>query len=159
MGSGNVGALNTAKTVGYLPGLLTLIADIFKGFLAVYLASFFGSWFFMPLAAALFVVLGHNFNVFLGFRGGKGLGSLVGAMVLITPLAVLYSIVIIILIIFVLRDTNTAAGIGVFSLPIFLFLEKDHWAYLVIGIAIALTVAVKHGRDFKAYRQGRRKLL
>lgn len=159
LGSGNVGALNTAKTVGYLPGILTLLADIAKGVLAVYLAVLYGSWFLVPFMAAFFVVLGHNYNLFLGFKGGKGLGSLVGAMALLAPLAAIYTLAVIIVLALLLRDTNTAAGAGVFSLPLFLYLQEGHWAVLIIGTAIAIIVALKHGRDFKAYRQGRRKLL
>ncbi len=159
LGSGNVGALNTAKTVGYLPGILTLLADIAKGALAVYLAALYSNWLPAPFMAAFFVVLGHNYNIFLGFRGGKGLGSLVGAMALLAPLAAIYALAVIVMLALLLRDTNTASGIGVFSLPLFLYLQEGHWALLAIGTAIAIIVALKHGRDFKAYRQGRRKLL
>lgn len=159
LGSGNVGALNTAKSIGLAAGLITLVFDVVKGFLAVYLSSRYGSWQLLPIAAAFFVVLGHNYNLFLGFKGGKGLGCLVGAMFYISPPVVLYTIALIALIILILRDTNTAAGLGIFAMPFFLSLHKGDWSYLLFGAAIAVLVAIKHVHDFQAFREGRRKLI
>lgn len=159
VGSGNVGALNTFKNIGYLPGALTLMADIAKGALAVYLASLYGSWAYLPLAAAFFAILGHNYNIFLGFEGGKGLGSLIGCLMVISPLTILYTLVLIVIAALIMRDTNTAAGLAVLIMPIFLGLQKGDWVFFLFGAAVAVPVVLKHGRDFRAYRQGRRKLI
>lgn len=158
-GSGNVGAMNTMKHVGYLPGILTLVADVVKGALAVYLATLYGSWPLIPLLAAFFVVLGHNYNIFLGLKGGKGLGSLTGSMLVLSPITFLYILALVILIALLIRDTNTASGLGILTLPVILGLQKGELAFYLVGAAISLIVAVKHIRDFKAYLQGRRRLI
>jgi acyl phosphate:glycerol-3-phosphate acyltransferase len=158
IGSGNVGAMNTFKHIGYLPGVLTLLTDMAKGFLAVHLATSYGSFYLLPLFAMFMVVLGHNYNVFLGFKGGKGLACLLGAMLLISPITILYVLGLIILIVLIIRDTNTAAGLGIIALPVVLGLQKGHWLFAAFGLAVALLVLSKYPRDFRAYRAGRRRI-
>lgn len=157
VGSGNVGAMNTLRYVGFLPGIMTLIADVAKGALAVYLASVYGTWPFLALPAAFMAILGHNYNLFLRLKGGKGLASLIGSLYIISPMAFIYVFAVIGLIALLLRDANTAAGIGVFSLPFFLWLLEGHWLFPVFGVAIALLVASKHLNDFHNFSERRRK--
>jgi acyl phosphate:glycerol-3-phosphate acyltransferase len=159
LGTGNVGGMNTVKYVGKLPGLLTIAADIGKGALAVYLAALFGDAPAAPLLAACLVVLGHNFNPFLGFKGGKGLGSSLGALLVLSPLTVVFMLLLIGMLILLLRDMNTAAGLGVITLPAIFWLQyPGQWLWPAAGAALALLIAVKHARDFRAYREGRRKM-
>ncbi|HEY1758835.1 MAG TPA: glycerol-3-phosphate 1-O-acyltransferase PlsY [Bryobacteraceae bacterium] len=85
-GSGNIGATNVLRTTGRIQGTATLVLDIAKGFAAVWIASSltFGS----PLwtsAAALAVMAGHAFPVFLRFQGGKAVASFIGAFLYLTP--------------------------------------------------------------------------
>lgn len=159
LGSGNVGALNTFKNIGYLPGLLTLAVDIAKGSLAVYLALQYGNHPQLPVLAAFMAILGHNFNLFLGFKGGKGLGCLIGSLLLISPVTILYLFAFIAILVLILRDTNTAAGLGIIALPLILGLHKDHWIFYLAGTAMAILIMVKHLKDFRAYRDGRRKFI
>jgi len=157
-GSGNVGAMNTARTVGLLPGILTLLLDLLKAMLAVYLAASFGTVGFMPLLAGLLAVVGHNFNIFLRFKGGKGLASLAGALILLSPLTILYLLLLYVILIILIKDTNAAAGVGILSLPLFLGLNMAVPTGYYFGAAIALVICSKHLNDFKAYRAGRRKI-
>ena len=157
-GSGNVGALNTARTVGLLPGILTMLLDLLKALLAVSLAARFGAAGFMPLLAGLLAVLGHNYNVFLGFKGGKGLASLAGVLIMLSPLTILYLLLLYLILILLIKDTNAAAGVGILSLPLFLGSNMALPAGYYFGAAIALVIFLKHLHDFKAYRAGRRKI-
>ncbi len=159
IGSGNVGAMNVIKHVGYLPGFCTLVSDIGKGALAVYLAARFTGSPVMPVLATFLVVLGHNFSVFLRFRGGKGLASLAGALLVLSPAAAPYVLGSIIVLALLLRDTNTAGSLGVLSLPVTLGLQFGHGFFFLVGAAISLLVLVKSRRDFRAYARGRRKLV
>jgi glycerol-3-phosphate acyltransferase PlsY len=86
-GSGNVGATNVAREVGLGWGLLTLLLDGLKGLVPVVLARWFqpGSETCMA-TVALMALLGHQFSVFLRFRGGKGVATTMGAFVAIAPL-------------------------------------------------------------------------
>ena len=159
VGSGNVGSVNTFRQIGLLSGMLTLCADIAKGSIAVYLAARYGSVPFLPLFAAFLVILGHNYNIFLGFKGGKGLASLLGALLVLSPATIPYVLGIMVIIAVICRDTNTAAGLGILSLPLFLGLHGGQWEFFLTGLAISLLVVARHRNDFRAYRQGRRKLV
>ena len=86
MGSGNIGATNVLRTTGRAAGVATLLLDIGKGYFAVWLAGRLTSG--DPLwmsAAAVAVMLGHGFPIFLKFRGGKAVASFVGAYLCLTP--------------------------------------------------------------------------
>jgi acyl phosphate:glycerol-3-phosphate acyltransferase len=157
-GSGNVGAMNTARTVGLFPGILTMLLDLLKALLAVYLASRFGSAVFMPLLAGLLAVIGHNYNIFLGFKGGKGLASLAGILILLAPITIPYLLLLYLILILLIKDSNAAAGVGILALPVFMGLNMATPAGYYFGAAIALVIFFKHRPDFKAYRAGRRKL-
>jgi len=155
-GSGNVGAMNAFKHVGRVTGILTVLADIAKGALAVHLALLYSDLPELYLLAAFLVVLGHNYNIFLGFKGGKGLAALAGALIIISPLTIIYALILIAAIAFLVRDTNTAFGVGVLFLPALLYFQTGSIIYVLTGLAIALIIAAKHIKDFQAYREGRR---
>ncbi len=90
LGSGNAGGTNALRTQGWKFALGTVLVDVGKGVLAVWLALRWGSgqdW--LPYAAGLAAVVGHVWPAFHGFRGGKGAGTLVGALLVLWPLAVL----------------------------------------------------------------------
>jgi glycerol-3-phosphate acyltransferase PlsY len=87
-GSGNIGATNVLRTTGRTAGVITLLLDIAKGYLAVWAAGrLTGGDVRWMAAAAVVVMLGHAYPVFLAFRGGKAVASFVGAFLCLTPLA------------------------------------------------------------------------
>src|SRR5580693_3094465 len=94
-GSGNIGATNVLRTTGPVAGALTLILDAAKAFFAVWLADRLsgGSEFWMS-CAALAVLLGHAYSIWLGFKGGKAVASFVGAFAYLTPVPLLAVILI-----------------------------------------------------------------
>ena len=87
-GSGNIGATNVLRTTGRAAGVATLLLDIAKGYAAVWIASCLtgGDPLWMSLAA-LAVMAGHAFPVFLGFKGGKAVATFIGAFLCLTPMA------------------------------------------------------------------------
>jgi len=99
-GSGNIGATNVLRTTGWKSGAVTLILDIAKGYLAVWLAGFLTSgnqtW---MAAAALAVMAGHAFPIFLGGKGGKAVASFVGAYLCLTPLPLAATLVVFLVIV------------------------------------------------------------
>ncbi len=158
LGSGNVGGVNTFKSAGKLPGLLTLLFDFSKGALAVYLASVLAGEGAVPLLALFCVILGHNYNPFLGFQGGKGLAAGLGGTVVLSPPAAGIMLLIVALAALLLRDANTGAGVGVAALPVVFWLLHRNWLWMLGGVAVAALIILKHRHDFKAYRAGRRQL-
>ncbi|NLC51904.1 MAG: glycerol-3-phosphate acyltransferase, partial [Firmicutes bacterium] len=151
LGSGNVGAVNTLRQVGILPGLLTLILDVGKGALAVFWAVHFKEVTVFPLLALLLAIIGHNYSPFLKFKGGKGIATFVGGLLYLSPYTLVIFLLIFILLAWRLRDANTATGLGFLFLPFILGLQKGEWSWFFAGAAIALVIIVKHFPDFEAY--------
>jgi glycerol-3-phosphate acyltransferase PlsY len=93
-GSGTIGATNVLRTAGWVPAVLTLAGDVAKGYLAVVVggalaASHIGSDTAVMAVSAVAAVIGNCWSIFLGFRGGKGVATGLGALLRIAPLAVL----------------------------------------------------------------------
>lgn len=90
-GSGNVGATNAFRSMGAILGAIVLLGDVLKGVIAVWIGRWFGTACGIDLAtiAALFVVVGHNWSVFGGFKGGKGIATSLGVIIALTPLCIL----------------------------------------------------------------------
>jgi len=122
-GSGNIGATNVLRTTGRAIGILTLLLDIAKGWLAVFLMGAVAGpnpdW---MAAAGVAVVLGHAFPIFLGFKGGKAVASFVGVAIALAPLALLAVVVIFILAVALTRfiSLGSILGAGLFPLGVFL---------------------------------------
>src|SRR5689334_9195015 len=84
-GSGNIGAANVAREMGFKVGIPVALADVFKGLIAIWLAQGAGLGHITLALVALAAVLGHDFSLFLRFRGGKGVATTLGvALALIT---------------------------------------------------------------------------
>ena len=94
VGSGNIGATNVLRSMGKSPAALTLLGDILKGTLAVALGRHFGVGAWYEGLIGISAILGHNFSVFLNFRGGKGVATSLGVLLIYSPLAALCTIVI-----------------------------------------------------------------
>ena len=157
VGSGNVGAANTFRNISRSAGLLSMVLDIGKGYIAVRLAAAVFPDGILPLIAALTVVAGHNWMIFLKFKGGKGLASSAGALLALSPPGVPIIILAIILILLFIRDTNTAAAFGTLALPFYLFFVYS-WAGFLLGLLWTTFILLKSRPDLAAYRAGRRRL-
>jgi glycerol-3-phosphate acyltransferase PlsY len=123
MGSGNIGATNVAREVGSLPGVLTLLLDAAKGYLAVWIAARVtgGNVRWMMLAAVLAIV-GHLFPVWLGFHGGKGVATGVGVFLPFCWEAVLISFIVWLLVVLFWRYVSLASISATAALPLVLYL-------------------------------------
>ncbi len=158
-GSGNVGGMNIYRSAGFLPGFLTILIDIGKGTLAVLLAM---NWSEEPLVvfmAGILVVLGHNYSVFLRYRGGKGLATTLGVFIALSSITIPFVILAAVCLTIALRDTNTAFGASALSIPVILFFQYQEGVWVLFGLVLAAIILAKHTQDFKEYRQGRRKII
>jgi acyl phosphate:glycerol-3-phosphate acyltransferase len=157
VGTGNVGAMNTFKNIGFLPGLLTLFADMAKGAGVFYIAYLFGNLSFLPILCAIIVITGHNYNIFMGFKGGKGLGCVVGILLVINPVSVLMVFGVVGLLILILKDTDTASAFGLFDLPVILALLTNNWTLFTGGAIISVLIFAKYFPEVRDYVQKRKR--
>ncbi len=118
-GSGNTGATNVLRTTGKTLGIITLLLDIGKGALAVWLMDRVTDddpmW--MSLAA-LAVILGHAFPVFLKFQGGKAVASFVGAFMYLTPAPLFAIVILFVAVLSVTKYVSLASMIGALLFPL-----------------------------------------
>lgn len=160
-GSGNIGATNVLRTAGRRAGIVTLLLDMLKGAAAVWIAGWLTHndvlW---MSAAALAVLLGHAFPVFLGFRGGKAVASFVGAFLYLTPLPLLATAVVFFAVVAVSRFISLGSIIGAccFPLAVYLILHPA-WPVLAASLLASLLVLVRHRSNMERLRAGTENVL
>lgn len=155
MGSGNIGATNVLRTTGRAVGVLTLLLDIGKGAFAVWLAEYFtGSTLWMA-GAAVAVMLGHAYPVFLRFRGGKAVASFVGAFLYLTPVPLLATLVIFIVAVAASRyiSLGSMVAAGLFPLAVFL-IEHPPLPVLLAAAVSGVFIIYRHRANFDRIRAG-----
>ena len=144
-GSGNIGATNVMRTTGRVTGFATLLIDIAKGYAAVWIAGRLTDhdtlW--MSLAA-IAVMAGHAYPIFLGFKGGKAVASFVGAFACLTPVALGVEIIIFVVVVFATRQISLGSIIGAATFPLA--------AYLVARAALTPVLASALAAGFIIYR-------
>lgn len=156
-GSGNAGATNTFRVLGRSAGIPVLIIDIIKGTLSValsYFSSFeIGSNAFVDLQLALGVaaLIGHIFPVFAGFRGGKGVATILGIVICIVPTACALSLLVFLICLLSSRIVSLSSMLAGVSFPIFLnlVLGNNNPILLVFSIIVALLLIVTHRKNIK----------
>jgi glycerol-3-phosphate acyltransferase PlsY len=135
-GSGNIGATNVLRTTGKVVGILTLLMDIAKGYAAVWIAGRLteGSELWMS-AAALAVMAGHAYPVFLKFEGGKAVASFIGAFLRLTPLPMVAALIVFVVVVAWTRHISLGSIVaaGTFPLAVWLILQPS---LVVVGAAI-----------------------
>jgi glycerol-3-phosphate acyltransferase PlsY len=123
VGSGNIGAANVTRNAGVIAGIVTLLLDMGKGYLAVWIAERWtdgnARW---MIAAALAAVVGHVFCVWLGFRGGKGVATTLGVFLAICPWAVAGAVAFWLLLVLFWRYSSLGSIVAMATLPVLVYL-------------------------------------
>jgi len=156
VGSGNIGATNVVRAAGRAAGLVTLALDIGKGWFAVWLAGRLtgGSPFWMS-AAALAVMAGHAFPVFLKFKGGKAVASCVGAFLCLTPLALAAVLIVWIVVVAVTRYVSLGSILAAATLPfaVWLILHPP-WPVVAAAVLGGAFIIWRHKSNIERLRAG-----
>jgi acyl phosphate:glycerol-3-phosphate acyltransferase len=155
-GSGNIGATNVARTSPLL-GVATLLLDALKGMSAVWLAfAMFPGNRTIAFLAAFAAVCGHIFPVWLGFRGGKGVATGLGSFLLLTPMAIVLTVGIFVLMAAVFRYVALASIVAAGSLPVLAMLLKKGESPTAISLlaAASLLIIVKHHSNIRRMLNG-----
>ncbi len=149
LGGGNVGGLNLYREVGALPAALAGIADVAKGTAAVAIAYWLldvsQPW---VLAAAVAVVVGHNWMLFLKFSGGKGMGATIGALFVLFPIydyaiGLAFFFAVVILIFIITRNVALSMALGLGALPFIAWLGMGDKNFLIFSFVLFFVIAVK----------------
>jgi glycerol-3-phosphate acyltransferase PlsY len=142
-GSGNIGATNVLRTAGRGAALLTLVGDATKGALAVLIARHFGAGIFYEGIIGICAVLGHNYSLFLKFKGGKGVATSFGALSIYSPQTGLITIIIWLMTVLITRYSSLGALVSFGILPLSGFVV-DSRAKFPIFLLMALMIFIRH---------------
>jgi acyl phosphate:glycerol-3-phosphate acyltransferase len=155
-GSGNIGATNVLRTSGRAIGVATLLLDIAKGFFAVWHAAYLmhddEMW---MSAAALAVMAGHAYPVFLKFKGGKAVASFIGAFLYLTPLPMLMTLILFVIIVAATGYISAASVVcaALFPVGVWLILHPPA-AVWVAALIAGVFIVVKHKPNIERLRAG-----
>ena len=156
MGSGNIGATNVLRTSGRAIAIATLLLDIAKGLFAVWLAAKLtddsAAW---TSLAALAVMAGHAFPIFLKFRGGKAVASYMGAFLYLTPVPLLAVLVVFVAVVAATRHISMGSIVAAGSLPLAIWLILHPPASILwAAIAAGVFIIYRHQANIQRIRAG-----
>jgi len=144
VGTRNMGAMNVFYQVGFATGLLVLAVDIGKGAAAVALARWLGVPEIAAWLAGAAAVIGHNFPVFLKFRGGRGGATCIGILVFLMPWAIPIYLAIFGIALLLTRFPTVSYSIALLCFPFIAWLIYQQWELAVYSVGLLLLPAIKY---------------
>ncbi|WP_256757272.1 glycerol-3-phosphate 1-O-acyltransferase PlsY [Cohnella sp. WQ 127256] len=154
-GSGNAGATNTLRVLGKGPAISVFLLDIAKGSAAVLIGLWLGDgrdW--VPVASGLAAIGGHNWPIYFRFKGGKGIASTVGALVVWAFVPTLIAGVVAILVIVFTRYVSLGSMIFAVLLPILFYFFDLEAAYIWGALVVAILAIVRHRKNIVKLMNG-----
>lgn len=143
-GSKNLGTTNVFRIVGPKTAVLVLIADAFKGILAVGIMSYFFHNPLLDVVTALGALLGHNYSLFLGFKGGKGVATALGLLIFMMPKVAVASFGIWLVCVLLTRYVSLGSIMAaIFTPPLAWYLGYPS-AYVIFSVVAAFFVVLRH---------------
>lgn len=143
-GSKNIGTTNVFRIVGPKTAVLVLIADAFKGILAVGIMSYFFHNPLLDVVTALGALLGHNYSLFLGFKGGKGVATALGLLIFMMPKVAVASFGIWLVCVLLTRYVSLGSIMAaIFTPPLAWYLGYPS-AYVIFSVVAAFFVVLRH---------------
>ena len=160
-GSTNVGGMNAFSSVGKIAGVLVIIVDMGKGALVAWLATKFSAHHpFLPLLAVIAAIVGHNWMIYIGFKGGKGFSTLVGALFFLSPLSALFLYLYFMLAaILLFKDIYVAEGVAMFFFAFFMWYRESSYYWCIFMLIVTVICSLKSLNLYKTYfTEDRRKV-
>ncbi|MCL5024564.1 MAG: glycerol-3-phosphate 1-O-acyltransferase PlsY [Nitrospirae bacterium] len=154
IGSGNIGATNVLRAMGKGPAFFTLAGDVAKGVVPVIAAGFVTGDPLLRGIAGICAILGHDFSLFLRFRGGKGVATSIGVLLAYSPPVALVTATIWLVTIVSTRYSSLGAIISFGLLPVIVLLLDSTGGKLVISAVITLLLMLRHIDNIKRLLRG-----
>ena len=163
-GSKNAGSTNVLRTVGKKAALITLICDILKGVVAILIAVLLGNIFnvndkvLLIQIAGILVILGHTFPIFFGFKGGKGVATAIGVLLVINWQIALICIVFALVLIILTKTVSMGSIAAAILFPVLTLFITNHYIvtgnYIIFAIIIALIIVYNHRSNISRILKG-----
>lgn len=141
-GSKNIGATNTYRVLGLKAALPVFICDALKGAIGVFLLTSYGPAF--AILGGILAMVGHNWSIFLGFKGGRGVATGLGVLIALSPLVAIICFAIWGIIVYPTKLVSLGSIIAAAAVPLLMFLTGQSWWYVGFGALAALFVILRH---------------
>jgi glycerol-3-phosphate acyltransferase PlsY len=155
-GSGNIGAANVAREVGLKWGLVTLVLDLLKGFVPIYIfykylhhSSGVG-----VLIVSLSTLIGHQYSVFKRFRGGKGVATSLGIFLFLAPMPAIIALSFFIITVYMTDFISLGSMMAVCSMPLILLLSGGTGYLIFTSLIMAALICFKHRENISRLLRG-----
>lgn len=154
-GSKNIGTTNVFRTVGARMASLVLLGDVLKGVIAVLLVRNLLDYnLHLELLTAIAALLGHNYSLFLGFKGGRGVATGLGLILLFMPDVCIFTFTVWLAIVFVTRYVSLGSILGAFITPICAYWRGYPLELVLFALAACVFVIVRHYDNMKRLLAG-----
>jgi glycerol-3-phosphate acyltransferase PlsY len=162
-GSGNAGATNVIRVLGWKTGIPVMIIDVGKGWLAASLPVIFtlaekgsGTLIALQIVTGMAAIIGHVYPLFAGFRGGKGVGTTFGVLLALHPLLTLSCLGIFLAVLFISGYVSLSSMSAGIAFPLFLFtiFDTPSVVFKVFSVIIAIALVVTHRANIRRLLKG-----
>jgi glycerol-3-phosphate acyltransferase PlsY len=144
VGSHNMGAMNVFYSVGFAEGLTVLLFDIGKGAAAVALARLMHTPELVQLLAGIAAVVGHNFPIFLNFKGGRGGATCIGILIYVMPWGIPFYLGAFLLVLAITRFPTMSYSIAFIAFPFVGWLVYHRWEFVIYPAALLLLPTLRY---------------
>lgn len=152
-GSGNAGTTNVLRTMGKKFGAIVFVLDVLKGAFPAYLGMMYGGL-ELGFLCGLLVVLGHVFPVIHHFRGGKGVATSFGAVLVLHPLFALISITVFAILVATTRYVSVGSILGTCTFPLLMIWRTQNRVIWFYSLIFALIIIFSHRNNIKKLLNG-----
>jgi len=153
-GSKNIGATNAFRVLGVKPAIAVLVTDAAKGIAGVYLGTYLIGTPIAELVGGIFAMMGHNWPVFLKFKGGRGVATGLGVIAMLVPQVTICVFVIWLIIVYLTRYVSLASIIAALLVPIGMWLVHVQLEVFWFGMIAALFVVLRHKPNIERLLKG-----
>lgn len=167
-GSGNAGTTNMLRSIGVKTAVITLLCDILKGVVVILIAILIGNIVdglddaLLVQLAGIFVIIGHTFPIFFGFKGGKGIATSLGVLLMINWQIGLICLVFALILMAITRMVSVGSIAAAILFPVLVvfigqnyIVPVNNWSYLIFSIIIAILVLFNHRENLKRIFTGK----
>jgi len=141
--TGNMGAGSTFRQVGIWEGMLVGATDLAKGAVTIIIAQALGISELWVLGAGFAAILGHNFPVYVGFRGGQGIATIMGVFFILAPVAMAITTVLACIVVLITRRLFASVYVAAPTLPLFIWLFESSTVLIFYSLAILIYLCIK----------------
>ena len=155
-GSGNIGATNVARELGIKWGIVTLLLDILKGFIPIFIFYHYLNYYsgIGLLIACLSIFLGHQFSLFQNFRGGKGVATALGVFIAVSPFSAITAVFIFIFTVYITDIVSLGSMIAACTMPLILFFSIESKYLIIASLIMAALICLKHKDNIQRLLRG-----